>query len=537
MWVGRARVAEQCRRRNDDHQPAGRGEQPVSSVRRGQRGRLVQDLVFDRLAEIDDDLHTVGDKSFTPRLAEKWTWAPDSLSIAFSINPRARWHDGLPVTAADVRYSVKTFLDPKVASSAASAMQNIDSVSVRDSLTAVVWFKRHTPEQFYDLAYQVLVFPEHVYGKILPESLRTSDAATHPIGSGRFRFGKWERGVRLELLADTANYRGRPKLDRVVVVRTDPAASIAQVLGGQVDMMEQYPADQYAKLDSNTNARPIVVPQQSYAFFGMNLHTRKSKTVPHPIFSDVRVRRALSMAVNREAMLANVFGGMGRLSHGPFVKFEPYADTTLKLLPYDTTAAKALLDSAGWRAGADGIRAKSGKPLRFSALVLTSSTQRTRYAVLIQEQLRKLGVQMDLDQVDFNTFRPRYQSSDFEAVMGGVSADPSPTGVKQVWGSAGVGEQNVLGYSNTRVDALLDSAALAFDAVKSKHYTSSAFQQIIDDAPAVWLYDLVAVDAVNRRFTVQPMRADGWWSKLDEWSIPSDKRIDRDRIGLTPSKP
>ena len=102
-------------------------------------GRTVQDMVFDRLAEIDSMLTTVGDKGFSPRIAKSWTWAPDSMSIAFSIDPRARWQDGKPILASDVRYTFNVFTDPKVGSPVAPTLENLDSVTVRDSLTAVVW--------------------------------------------------------------------------------------------------------------------------------------------------------------------------------------------------------------------------------------------------------------------------------------------------------------------------------------------------------------------------------------------------------------
>ena len=161
-------------------------------------GKMVQDLVFDRLAEIDSALTTTDDRSFSPRLAKTWTWAPDSMSIAFTLDPRARWHDGAPVTASDVRYSFRAFMDPKVGSPTAPTLSNIDSVSVRDSATAVVWFKRRSPEQFYDVAYQLVIIPEHVYGKIPFDQLEHSDAIKTPIGTGRFRFVKWEPGVRMD---------------------------------------------------------------------------------------------------------------------------------------------------------------------------------------------------------------------------------------------------------------------------------------------------------------------------------------------------
>jgi peptide/nickel transport system substrate-binding protein len=154
-------------------------------------GRFVQDLVFERLAEIGPELQTVGDKGFAPLLAKTWTWAPDSLSIAFSLDPRARFHDGKPVTANDVRFSFKILTDPKVGSPIAPLLTNLDSVSVRDSLTPVVWFKKRTPEQFYDVAYQLVIVPEHVYGSIPADQLHTSEITRRPVGTGRFRFAKW----------------------------------------------------------------------------------------------------------------------------------------------------------------------------------------------------------------------------------------------------------------------------------------------------------------------------------------------------------
>ncbi len=502
-------------------------------------GRIVQDLVYERLAEIGPELLTVGDKGFAPLLAKRWTWAPDSLSIAFSLDPRARWHDGKPVTASDVRYSFKIFTDPKVGSPIAPLLTNIDSVSVRDSLTPVVWFKKRTPEQFYDVAYQLFIMPEHVYGSIPAEQLHTSEITRKPVGSGRFRFVKWDAGTSLELIADTANYHGRAKLDRLIITPVAPATGATQVLSGQADFMDVFPFDQAAKLDSSATARPITQGAGSYAFMAMNQFDAKAKKSPNRIFSDSRVRRALSMSVDRVGMLQNVFHGKGRLAHGPFPMVASYGDSTLRLPPFDTVAAKALLDSAGWRVGPGGIRMKNGHPLRFTLLIPAPSVQRVQYGVLLQDQLRKVGVQVDLDQLDGNTIVARVQAYDYDAVAWAYHPDPSPSGAKQYWSTAGIGAagQNTLRYSNRAVDALLDSVSSSFDPAQMKTYASRAFQKIIDDAPAIWLYDYVVVSAVNRRFTTPPLRADVWWANLADWSIPPDKRIERDRIGLTPAKP
>jgi peptide/nickel transport system substrate-binding protein len=139
--------------------------------------------------------------------------------------------------------------------------------------------------------------------------------------------------------------------------------------------------------------------------------------------------------------------------------------------------------------------------------------------------------------MDFGVMLQRQSAGDFDAVLAGNSVDPSITGVVQQWGTAGIGSlgQNLTRYSNATVDALLDSAAHAFDPDRSKAFARRAYQQIINDAPAVWLYDVTTLTAVNRRIRVAPMRADAWWTHLADWSIPPDERIARDRVGLAPA--
>ncbi|HUF28816.1 MAG TPA: ABC transporter substrate-binding protein, partial [Gemmatimonadaceae bacterium] len=146
--------------------------------------RSVADQVFERLADIGEDLNTLGDRGFTPRLARSWSWAPDSLSIAFALDPRARWHDGRPVRASDVRFTLGLLKDPLTSSPTRPLIANIDSITVADSLTAVVWFRQRTPEQFYDAAYQIEVLPEHVLGQVPRNQLRAANVASVFVGSG-----------------------------------------------------------------------------------------------------------------------------------------------------------------------------------------------------------------------------------------------------------------------------------------------------------------------------------------------------------------
>lgn len=498
--------------------------------------RELTDLLYDRLAEIGDDLNTLGDKGFTPRLAERWDWAPDSLSIAFHLNPKARWHDGQPVRASDVRFSLNLIKDPAFGSPVAVYVKNIDSVSVRDSLTAVAWFRQHTPEEFYDLVYQVVIVPEHVLGKTPVAELKTAEIGRQGIGSGRFRLARWQPGQRLEIVADTANYRGRPRLDRVVFTPSpDFSSAVTRFFAGDADLFDQLRPENIAKLAGDTVRHALRYPNLQYATLAFNLVDPKQPKQPHPIFNERAVRRALTMAIDRHAMLRNVFDTLGGPLYGPFPSSIAVADTTLAQIPYDTVAARALLDSAGWRVGTDGIRVKSGRRLAFGIMSPSSSASRHQYAVLLQAALRKVGADVRLEETDFATYMAKQSTHAFDAEITLFATDPSVSGFKQTWATSGITDgSNFTAYSNPAVDALLDSATTTFDPERTRAYARRAFREIIDDAPAVWLYQPPTVMGIARRIRTGHLRADEYWAHMDEWWIPADQRIARDRIGLRP---
>jgi peptide/nickel transport system substrate-binding protein len=500
--------------------------------------RAVTDLLYDRLADIGDDLNTIGDKGFKPQLAERWEWGKDSLSIAFHLKPRARWHDGVPVRASDVRYSLNLTKDPAVGSPALPLVSNVDSISVRDSLTAVAWFKRRTPEQFYDLVYQVPVVPEHILGNTPNAQLKTSEVARRGIGSGRFRLARWDAGQRLELVADTANYRGRPKLDRIVYApNPDFNSAATRFFAGDADMFEQLRPEQLARLKNDTTRRPVRYPTFQYSYFMFNFVDPKQPAKPHPIFSERAVRRALSMAVDRRAMLHNVFDTLGQPLYGPFPRSISVADTTVPQLQYDTTKARALLDSAGWTLGADGVRSKNGRRLEFAISTPSSSATRHQYAVLLQDAFRRIGAAAKIDETDAASTNAKLNSHGFDALLVNFATDPSVGGFKQSWSTAGMSKDgaNYAAYSNPVVDALLDSATASFDPARTKSYARRAFETIIEDAPAVWLYEPPTVMGVDKRIHTANMRADGYWSGLADWWIPAAQRSARDKIGLRPT--
>jgi peptide/nickel transport system substrate-binding protein len=488
-------------------------------------GEEIIDQLFESLAKLDG-VNPIGDTHMVPVLADHWQWSPDSLSIAFHIDPRARWHDGVPVTANDVRYTFHIYTDTLVGAPSATYLTDVDSVSVRDSATAVVWFKHRDPYQFYDAAVQAYVVPSHLLAGIPPAELRNAPFGHHPIGTGQFRFVSWIPGQTLTLTADTANYHGRPFLDNLVwIAAPDPQSAMIKLYAGDADMYEVVPPDARADVAAHRTLRLKPYTDGTYGYLGFNVRRQP--------FANRDVRRALAMALDREAMLRNVFDSLGRVPSGPIVHWHFVADTSLRQLPYDTLGAARLLDSLGWRRGKDGIRRQGGHPLAIAIAVPTSSRIRMRYAVLIQEQLRRVGIASTVDAIEFSAFLQRVANHQFDAYLNTWNVDPGPGAVKETWTTSGIATGlNYGSYSNRAFDALVDSGLATADTLRVRDDFRRAFQVINDDAPAVWLYEPGLVAAMSARIHTGPLSPKQWWLTLPEWSIPAGQRIPRDHIGV-----
>lgn len=498
------------------------------------QGRQVTELLFDNLAQVGIKMNTLGDEGFEPRLAKSWAWSGDSLSIAFSLDPAARWHDGKPVRAQDVVFSFSTYTDSTVGSPTAAQLAQIDSISAKDSVTAVVWFKKKYPRQFYDAASQMLILPEHVYAA--DRDSITKKAGLHdPVGSGRFRFGTWKRSESLTLVADTSNYRGRPGVGRVqFIIAPEFTTALTKFLTGEADVFEALRPEDLVSIAKNPSLKVVRLPGMAYVFMQFNLRDPKDPQKRNEMFSNKALRRALSMALDRDAMVKNVFDSLAQVSVGPTVSTYPTTPRTLPGIPFDTVTAGRILDSLGWRdSNRDGVRDRSGKDLSFSILVPSSSKSRQRMAVLIQEQLRRVGVKASIETLDFPALMQRQTDRDFETMLWAWQLTPSPSGLRQTWSSASARSasgSNFGSYENPTFDAYVDSALAATSSVRSAHLFEQAYRIILEDAPAVWLYEPETVLGVHSRIKTLPMRPDAWWLGIADWTIPASERIARDRV-------
>jgi peptide/nickel transport system substrate-binding protein len=486
--------------------------------------QAASELVYVYLADVGPAMNTLGDSGFVKELASGWKWSADSSSIAFSLDPRARWHDGANVTSRDVAFTFAVNRDASLGGDAAS-LNDIDSVSTPDSATAVFWFSRRTPQQFYKAASQMLILPSHLLGAVRHDSLAAFMAEHDPVGTGRFRPGKWEKGSRFELVAVDSHYRGRAKPDRIIwTVASDYQSAVTQLLGGATDVYPYVRPETIEQVARAGKFNVVSLPGMDYAFMSLNL--RK------PLFASREMRRALTMALDRQAMVKNLFDTLAAVPIGPTVRAYATTDTSIVQIPYDTAGAARILDSLDWKRGADGMRRRNGQPLRFTVVLPSTSRARVGIATLIQDQLRKAGVDMQVEQMASNAFLDRWSSHDFEAALASWHENSAPGMIRAAWTTAATGKDgaNYGNYRNPIFDAQVDSAMSAPDIPSSRAWFKKALQTIVDDAPAVWLYEPMTVLGIQSRIQTTPFRPSAWWLDAANWSIPASKRIQKDLI-------
>jgi len=485
--------------------------------------RDVSDQLFLKLADVGMSANTIGDADFVPQLAARWDWT-DSVTLTFHLDPRARWQDGVPVTAADVAFTFDIYSDSTVNAPSRSAVREIIAVTAPDSLTAVFRFHRPYAEMFYDAVYHMRVLPAHLLRAVPRTAWQAAPFGRQPIGNGPYRFVRWNAGQSLELAADSTFFLGRPRLRRLIW-RFTPNLDVAvsQVIAGQADAIEVLgPPANVKRVHDVAGLTTYPYPGTTYGFLAFNLRANGDTGAPHPVFGTRELRRAVVMALDREGMLQNVWGGdhLAAVPPGPMPRLWSLWDSSLaRNLAHDSVAAARLL------APQRGRRA-------FHLLVPTTSGLRRQYARLIQAQLQPFGWDVRIDEVDLGVVQQRTSTGQFDAFLGAWASGPSPIdGTLQNWTRRGFGGQNPGRYDNPQLDRLLESAVAARNRDAATRLLRSAIALWNSDAPAAPLYAPDNVAAVNRRVSEVTIRPDSWLALVRTWRIPASQLSDRDRVG------
>jgi len=452
--------------------------------------------------------------TFAPSLAESWTWSDDHLTLTFQLRRDAVWSDGAPVTSRDVLFTWQAQTSPEVAWTSSYVKDFIEEVEAADPYTVRFRFSRQYPYQMMD-ANDGLIVPAHTWGEIPYSQWQTTAWEEKTLSAGPFRFSSYSPQQEIVLDANPGYWHeGRPLLDRVVW-RIIPSqfSLVTQLRTASVDFVTSVPAAAAAGLADNPQLRLVDFEDRAYTFLAWNNRS--------PLFADARVRRAMTLAIDRQAILDTVRPGFGRVAVGPVLSTMWAFNRRLEPLPHDPEQARSLLAEAGWKdRDGDGLLDRDGARFEFE-LVTNSENQELRdVTVLVHDQLERLGITVQPRSTEVAALVALRSRGTFDA-LAGTWREPTQVDLEEVWHSAPVDEPtaNFIGYSDPEVDRLLREASAQAEFEQQKVLLDRIQEIIVEQQPYTFLYELRRTAAINRRISGAVINDATPYYNLDEWYV------------------
>ena len=427
-------------------------------------------LVFDGLVARD------ATNTLVPALAQAVPEvSADGRTVTAHLRPSVVFHDGTPLTADDVVFTYGEILDPAVDTTLRSDLDMLEGVSASDASTVV-----------FKLKYPYAPFLQRLALGIVPKKLlvgtdvNTSSFNQHPVGTGPFVFESWTPGDRMVLTANQNYWGTKPTIARMVMAFVDDENTRAQrTQAGEFDAVQLPP-----KLAVGFRSNP------AYVVHDVPTGDYRGVMVPigNPVTGDVAVRRALSLAVDRQALVKGILTGAGEPAFGPIAPTSPYADPSTYGSPTaDRAAAANMLDQGGWLVGAGGIREKGGQKASFTLMYPASDSLRKELALAVASDAKAVGIEVNPEGLTWDAIKPRMK--DDALIMGwGTPYDPDFITYKLFRSSfAGVDYFNPGYYNSPAADADLDAGRTTSDASARKAAYASLQSQLRDDVPWVFL--------------------------------------------------
>ena len=474
--------------------------------------RDIYQLLFLLLLDEHPDFLTFG-----PRLAESWEFSPDSLQLVFHLRNGVVWSDGVPVTAYDVVATFSAQKDTATLWASRHLKEHIDSVAAVDDHTAVYYFNRVYPYQLMD-ANDGPILPKHLIDTVKHEELGKLPIERFPT-DGPFALGSWVKGQSLTLVRYKDYYeKGKPYIEKAVFkIIPDQVTLLTQLKSGELDCMEMVPPGEMGAIRKNHPELAIFdFPTRAYNYIGWN--------AARPFFKSPRVRRALTMAIDRNLINENIYYGFARECTSPFPPIIWAYNPNITPIPYDPAAARRILAEEGFRdTNRDGWLEGGGKRFEFELITNYGNQLRSDMQVMVQEMLRKVGVKANPVTLEWTAFLERVKSGDYDAQINswrvGTKADLAP-----IWSCASRGPEgyNRVDYCNAHVDSLNAVACAMLDFEKAKPIWFRVQELIYEDQPYTFLNLVEARNVVHERFKDVKPDAISMYHYLQDWRV-SDK--------------
>ena len=480
----------------------------ISCLATDSASREVSSQLFVSPLRYDKDLQ------LEPYAASAYEVLEEGKLLRFTLRPGILWEDGVELTADDVEFTYRITIDPATASPYAEDFMAIRSFAKTGRYSFEVRYASYYARALASWTADIL--PRHI---LEGQNLRTSSFARRPTGAGPFRLSGWEAGSKITLSASPSYFQGRPYLDEAVYrVIPDLATMFLEAKAGKVDMMGLTP-QQYLRQTGgpvwDREWRKYRYLSSSYTYLGFNLK--------HPFFADVRVRKAISHAIDRQSIIKGALLGQGIAAFGPYKPGTWAYHPGLSPYPYDPERARQLLAEAGFRAGKDtGVLEKDGHEFRFTILTNQGNDQRIKAATIIQSQLRAVGILARIRTVEWAAFIKEFVNKGrFDAVILAWTIPLEPDEYA-VWHSdnARPGGLNFVGYRNAEVDDLLTRARGIPDQEERKALYAR-FQEILqEEQPYSFLFVPYALPMVQARFRGVEAALAGIMHNFPEWWAP-----------------
>ena len=469
--------------------------------------------VYNGLVKYDKDLNLVGD------LAESWNISKNGLTITFHLRRDVRWHDGHPFTSHDVLYTYRVTIDPKTPTAYAEDFKQVQKAEALDRFTfRVTYGKPFAPAL---ASWGMNILPAHL---LEGRDITKSELARHPVGTGPYRFKEWIAGQKIVLEAYPDYFEGEPYIGRYIYrIIPDNSTMYMELKAGGLDMMGLTPVQYKRQTDTpefRNRFNKYRYPAFAYTYLGYNLK--------NPLFSDRRVRQAITSAINKDEIIHGVLFGMGQVAKGPYKPGTWAYNGRLKDFDYSPERAKQLLAAAGWRQlNGDGVLVKDGRPLTFTILTNQGNDQRLKSAQIIQRRLKKVGIDVKIRVLEWASLLTNFiDKGNFDALIMGwtISQDPD---LFDVWHSSKTGpkELNFIGFRNKEVDRLIEEGRGTFDIEKRKRCYYRIQEILAEEQPYTFLYVPDALPVVSARFRgIEPAPA-GIMHNFIKWYVPKSEQV------------
>src|SRR5690625_343505 len=376
----------------------------------------IEELLFSSLVRTDEEI------DIQPGIAE-WEISDDGLTYTFELEEGITFHDGEPLTAEDVEFTYNIFIDEDYTGPRAGSFIALDEVEAVDEHTVEFRLDEVDARFLASLGYGIL--PKHILEDVDAEDLEKHDFVADPIGSGPFEFEEWVDGQYVKVNAFEDYWEGEPHLDSITLPMVgDQDALMAQIEAGDIDF-GNIPADNYSTAEAWEDDGLVKLNSTlgyQYNYLGFNLRLDK--------FADEETRQAITHAIDRQAIIDEIGQGQGEVAHGPVYPISWAYPDEMPEFPYDVDLAKELLEEAGWEEGEDGILERDGEKFEFTVKTNSGNTIREDIAVVVQSMLKEVGIEVDVEYVEWGAFLEQTEAPnfDFDMIILGwaLGTDPDP---------------------------------------------------------------------------------------------------------------